>query len=173
MKLTILTFFISLSMSGQSIEYEKIGKTDSLAKKEIFFNRLSSKLIELCGGQAKYDKNIIQSDKDMGVIKFKQELTYSKGMMASESGIITYNVNVYFKDGKFKIIFNDFFHTGKGMSFNAITRDEEYPYKETMWLNYRKKAWKEIKIYLNNEIPTRISIIEKIILTPSELEKEW
>lgn len=159
-------------MSGQSIEFETIGKTDSLAKKEILFNRLSSKLIELIGGQAKYDKSIIQSDKELGVIKFKQELNYIKSGR-SDNGVVKYNVNVFFKDGKYKIIFNDFYHEGMGISLMTITQAEEYPHEEKSWLKFRKRAWKELKEYINSEIPTKISIIGKIIKTPTELEKDW
>ena len=39
-KITLFAFFISLSMSGQSIEFERIGKTDSLIKKEILFESM-------------------------------------------------------------------------------------------------------------------------------------
>lgn len=171
-KTTLFAFFISLSMAGQSIEFEKTGKTDSLAKKEILFNRLSSKLIEIIGGQVKYDKSIIQSDKQLGLIKFKQELNYVKSGR-SDNGVVKYNVSVFFKDGKFKIIFNDFFHEGMGISLMTITQDEEYPHEEKSWMKFRKRAWKELKTYINSEIPTQISIIEKIIITPTELEKDW
>ena len=171
-KITLFAFFISLSMAGQSIEFEKIGKTDSLAKKEILFNRLSSKLIEIIGGQAKYDKSIIQSDKELGVIKFKQELSYVKSGR-SDNGFVKYNVSVFFKDGKYKIIFNDFYHVGVGISLMTITQNEEYPHEEKSWLKFRKRAWKELKTYINAEIPLEISIIEKIIKTPTELEKDW
>jgi hypothetical protein len=171
-KIILFAFFISLSMAGQSIEFERIGKTDSLAKKEILFNRLSSKLIELIGGQAKYDKSIIQSDKELGVIKFKQELNYVKSGR-SDNGVVKYNVSVFFKDEKFKIIFNDFFHEGMGISLMTITQDEEYPHEEKSWVKFRKRAWKELKTYINTEIPPQIYIIEKIIKTPTELEKDW
>ena len=171
-KITLFVFLISLSMAGQSIEFERIGKTDSLAKKEVLFNRLSSKLIEFVGGQAKYDKSIIQSDKELGVIKFKQELNYVKSGR-SDNGVVKYNVSIFFKDGKYKIIFNDFFHEGMGISLMTITQDEEYPHEEKSWLKFRKRAWKELKTYINAEIPPEISIIEKIIKTPTELEKDW
>ncbi len=171
-KITLFTYLISLSMAGQSIEFERIEKTDSLAKKEILFNRLSSKLIELLGGQAKYDKSIIQSNKELGVIKFKQELNYVKSGR-SDNGVVKYNVSVFFKDGKYKIIFYDFYHEGMGISLMSITQDENYPHKEKSWLKFRKRAWKELKTYINTEIPLEISIIEKIIKTPTELEKDW
>lgn len=171
-KITLFAFFISLSMAGQSIEFERIGKTDSLIKKEILFNRLSSKLIELFGGQAKYDKSIIQSDKDLGVIKFKQELNYVKSGR-SDNGVVKFNVSVFLKDGKFKIICNDFFHEGMGISLMAITQDDEYPHNEKNWLNFRKKAWKELKPFIDANIPPQISIIESIIKKPIDSEKEW
>lgn len=171
-KLTIFIFFISLSMVGQSIEFEKIGKTDSIVKKEVLFNRLSSKLIEIIGGQAKYDKSIIQSDKELGVIKFRQELIYAKSGR-SDNGVINYVVNVFFKDGKYRIILNDFVHEGMGISLSTITQDEEYPHEQKSWLKFRKRAWKELKTYINTEIPVGILIIEKILITPNELEKKW
>jgi hypothetical protein len=171
-KITLFAFFISLSMVGQSLEFERIGKTDSLIKKEILFDRLSSKLIELFGGQDKYDKFIIQSAKDQGVIKFKQELNYVKSGR-SDNGVIKYNVSVFLKDGKFKIIFNDFFHEGMGISLMGITQAEEYPHNEKNWLNFRKKAWKELKPFVESRIPPLISIIESMIREPIDSEKDW
>lgn len=159
-------------MAGQSIEFEKIGQTDSLVKKEVLFNRLSNKLIELIGGQDKYDKFVVQSNKELGIIKFRQELNYVKSGR-SDNGVVKYNVNVYFKDGKFKIIFSDFYHEGMGISLFTITNDEEYPHEKSNYLKFRKKAWKELKTYINIEIPARISAIEKIIITPTEFEKDW
>lgn len=171
-KTTLFAFFISLSMAGQSIELERIGKTDSLVKKDVLFNRLNSKLIELLGGQAKYDKSIIQSDKELGVIKFKQELNYVKSGR-SDNGVVKYDVSVFLKDGKFKILFNNFFHEGMGISLMTISQDEEYPHDEKSWLKFRKRAWKELKTYINIQIPLEISTIEKIIKTPTESEKDW
>lgn len=171
-KLTFFIFFISVSVAGQSIEFEKIGKTDSLVKKEVLFNRLSSKLIELVGGQAKYEKSVIQSDKEQGIIKFRQELNYVKSGR-SDNGIVKYVVSVFIKDGKFKIILNDFVHEGIGISLSTITQDEEYPHEQKSWLKFRKKAWKELKTFINAEIPIEILIIEKILITPTELEKDW
>lgn len=171
-KLTLFIFLISTSMIGQSIEFEKIEQTDNLIKKEVLFNRLNSKLIELVGGQANYDKSIIQSDKDLGIIKFKQELRYVKSGR-SDNGVVKYNISVFLKDGKFKIILNDFFHEGMGISLETITPDEEYPHKSRSWLKFREKAWKELKTYINSEIPLKFSILEKILKTPNELEKDW
>ena len=171
-KILLFVFFISLSATGQSIEFEKIGKTDSLVKKEILFSRLNSKLIEFIGGQAKYDKSIIQSDKELGVIKFKQELNWVKSGR-SDNGVVKYNVSVFLKDGKFKIILNDFIHEGMGISLSTITYDEEYPHEQKSWLKFRKRVWKELKVYINSEIPVEISLIEKILTTPTEIEKNW
>ena len=170
-KITIFSLFVTFSLTSQSIVFETIGETDSLIRKEVLFNRLNSKLIEIVGGQANYDNSIIQSDKEQGIIKFKQQLNYVKSSR-SDSGFIKYTVNVFFRDGKYKIIFDDFFHNAP-ISLMTITVDEEYPHEQKSWLRFRKKAWKEIKSYINAEIPVEISSIEKIIKSPTELEKDW
>lgn len=174
MKKNILYIFLITNslVLAQPFEFEKIIVTDSLETKDILFNRLSSRLIEYIGGQDKYEKNIIHSDKELGVIKFKQLLAYKKGLR-SDDGFVDYNVNVYFKDGRFKIVLSDFIHRGKGISLNKVTYDEEYPHKQSDFLKFRKKAWKELKSYIELEVPAIILSIEMLIQTPTEIENDW
>lgn len=170
----LLLFFIShLSMFGQSISFEKIVKTDSSDTKEILFDRLNSRLIEHFGGQKKYQESIIQSDKEIGVIKFKYSSVYDPKGNRSDDGFIKYNVNIFFKNGRFKITLTNLIHSGKGISLNKITDSEEYPHDESNFLKFRKKAWKELKQFINVQMPLQTQIIEKLITTPSELEGDW
>tara|TARA_R100001530_G_C4315209_1_gene154156 strand:+ start:842 stop:1369 length:528 start_codon:yes stop_codon:yes gene_type:complete len=172
--LIIITLLITTSsIFSQTIEFEKVVQTDNSATKGILFDRLSSRLIEYNGGQAKYDKNIVQSDKEIGVIKFKQSMEYNPDGNRSDDGFVNYNVSVFFKDGRFKIILSDLIHEGKGISLYEITNDSEYPHAKTNFLKFRIKAWIELKEYLNIEMPKRISILENMILQPTEQEKDW
>ena len=174
MKKTILLFFISTFMSfSQSIEFEKIVQVDSTETKEILFNRLNSRLIEFFGGQEKYNKNIIQSDSSLGIIKFSQVINYDPKGNRSADGQLTFTTSIYFKDGRYKIIFSDFYHEGKGISLYQITKDEEYPHEKSNFLNFRKKAWKELKHFINEEIPKKFNVIQSLINSQTEIEKDW
>jgi len=170
----ILLFFIScFTTFGQSIEFEKVIETDSLETKEILYNRLSSRLIEYIGGQDKYNKSIIQSDKELGIIKFEQTINYDPKGNRSDDGQIKFIVSVYFKNGRYKIVFSEFNHEGKGISLYQITQDEEYPHDKNNFLNFRKKAWKELKYYINEKIPQNFLLLKNLIESRTELEKNW
>ena len=174
MKYTIIILFISTSsIFGQPLEFEKVIQTDKTATKEILFDRLSSRLIEYMGSQAIYEKNIMQSDKEIGVIKFNQIMDYNPDGNRSDDGSVNYKVAVFLKDGRFKIILSDIVHEGKGISLYEITMDEEYPHAKSSYLKFRKKAWLELKDFLNVEMPKRISILEELILKKTEQEKDW
>ncbi len=160
-------------MNSQSIKFEKVIQTDSTESKLILFERLNSKLMEFMGSKEKYDKNIIQLDKEMGIIKFNQILNYDPKGNRSDDGTVKYQTNVYFKNGRFKIILNDFEHQGKGISLFMITDDSEYPHKKSNYLKFRKKAWLELKIYLNSEMPKTFLTMESLITTPTEMESDW
>ncbi|WP_433834647.1 DUF4468 domain-containing protein [Flavobacterium anhuiense] len=174
LKIIMILGLISFKCFSQSLVFEKVIYLDSTYSKEILFERLNSKLIEFLGGQDKFNKNIIQSDKSLGVIKFKQELSYNKAeFMNSANGIISYNANVYFKDGRAKIILNSIFHKGMGISMDEITNDAVYPHEEKNYLKYRNRKWTEIKDFVNIELPKNISVIESIIRSPLEQESNW
>tara|TARA_R100001377_G_C3149065_1_gene95597 strand:- start:48 stop:572 length:525 start_codon:yes stop_codon:yes gene_type:complete len=170
--LLIICLLLNFSSFSQSIEFEKITEIDSIVAKEILFNRLSSRLYEYFDGQNNYEKNIIQSDKDLGVIKFRQVIRYDPGKARSDIGYVYFNVNVYFKDGKFRIIFSDFVHEAP-ISYYEITEDEEYPHEKRDWLKFRKKGWVKLKEYLEIEMPKKFPIYETMILIPIEQEKDW
>ena len=160
-------------ISAQSIEFEKVVYADSTATKEVLYNRMNSRLIEFIGNEIAYEKSVIQTDKDLGVIKFKQSLEYDPKGNRSDDGDINYTVNVFFKDGRFKIIFDNIYHVGKGISLYNITNDLEYPHEKRSFLRFRKKAWKELKEYVDLNMPKLFLSYESLILVPTEQEKEW
>jgi hypothetical protein len=171
-----LLFIITISCNcfSQSLVFEKIIQIDSTKSKEILFERLNSKLIDYFGGQNNFNKNIIQSDKENGVIKIKQEIAYNKNeFMNSANGVIDFNINVFFKKGRCKILIDNIIHTGMGISMGNITEDKEYPYSDTNYLKFRKRKWVEIKEFIYSEMPKKILVIEKILNTPLEQENDW
>ncbi|MFH6935812.1 DUF4468 domain-containing protein [Flavobacterium sp. FlaQc-30] len=174
--LLILLFVLTISSNcfSQSLVFEKIVQVDSTKSKEILFERLNSKLIDYYGGQNSFNKNIIQSDKENGVIKIKQEMRYSKNeFMNSANGVIDFNINVFFKKGRCKVLIDNITHTGMGISMGAITEDKEYPHTDKDYLKFRKRKWIEIKDFIYSEMPKKILMIEKILNTPLEQENEW
>jgi hypothetical protein len=173
-KALLILAFISIKGFSQPLIYEKVTHLDSTLTEQILFERLNSSLIVLLGGQDNFNKNIIQSDKQNFTIKFKQELTYSKNeLMNSANGTIFFNVNVYFKKGRYKIIIDNIVHKGIGISMNELTQDKEYPYNNSNYLKFRKRKWIEIKEWIELEIPKTIVAIEKIINKPLEQESNW
>lgn len=154
--------FISFKGFSQPLIYEKIIHVDSTLAEQVLFERLNSKLIILLGGQDNFNKNIIQSDKQNVTIKFRQELIYTKNeFMNSANGTVCFNANVYFKNGRYKIVIDNIAHKGIGISMNEITQDKEYPYDNSNYLKFRKRKWIEIKEWIELEIPKTIKAIEK------------
>ncbi|MBC7845518.1 MAG: hypothetical protein H7Y10_03400 [Flavobacterium sp.] len=172
--LLIICLFCLTHIFAQPLIFEKLVIIDSITSKEVLFERLNTRLIDVMEGQDKFNKNIIQSDKEIGVIKYKNVISYDVNeFMNSANGIISYNVNVYFKKGRFKIIIDNIIHKGLGVSMDELTIDIQYPHKHSNYLKYRNRKWVEIKEFINNEIPKHISTVEKLILTPSEQESKW
>lgn len=171
--LILIAFSLSTKSFAQTVEFEKIIYTDSTSTKEILYNRMNSRLIEFIGNEKQYEKSVIQSDKELGVIKFKQTLNYDPKGNRSDDGEIHYTVNVYFKDGRFKIILSEIFHVGKGISLYEITNDIEYPHEKRNFLKFRKKAWKELKKYVYNNMPNLFLSYENLILVQTEQERDW
>jgi hypothetical protein len=100
-------------------------------------------------------------------------LRYNPKGNRSDDGLVEYNVNIFFKDSRFKIILTDIIHTGKGASLYEITDDAVYPHDKRNFLKFRKRAWIELKEYINIEMPKKISLFEELILVPIEQEKDW
>lgn len=171
--LSILFLIFGNVISAQSIEFEKVVYADSSTTKEVLFNRMNTRLIEFIGNEIEYEKSVIQADKDLGIIKFKQSLEYDPEGNRSDDGDINYTVNVFFKDGRFKIILDNIFHVGKGISLYDITNDLEYPHDKRNFLKFRKKAWKELKQYVDMNMPKLFISYESLILVPTEQEEDW
>ena len=172
-KLFLITLLISSITFSQPVKFERVTQTDSSITKEVLFNRLSSRLINHIEGQDKYEKSIIQSNFETGVIIFNQKMSYNPKGNRSDDGLLHYKVNAYFKDGRFKIILSEIIHEGKGLSLYQLTEDTEYPYEKRNFLKYRIKWWKEVKGFANIEMPKILTKFERIILTPTEQEKDW
>jgi hypothetical protein len=173
-RLIVLAFLIFIAkVYPQAISFEKIIYIDSTTSKEILFERLNSRLIELVGSQDKYSKSVVQADKDLGVIKYKQGLNYHiNEFMNSANGEVFFDVNVYFKKGRYKIVIDNIVHKAP-ISLGLMTQDKDYPHEKKDWLKYRKRKWVEIKEWLNSEIPKMIVLIEKSIDKPLEMESKW
>lgn len=177
MKTSKILFIIFLIYSNvtfaQSIEFEKVIYADSSAKKGVLYNRMNTRLIEFIGNELVYEKSIIQANKNLGIIKFKQSIEYDPKGNRSDDGDINYTVNVFFKDGRFKIILNNIYHVGKGISLYNITDDLEYPHEKRSFLKFRKKAWIELKEYVDLNMPKLFKSYESLILVPTEQEEDW
>jgi hypothetical protein len=172
----LLVLFLILSgnvIYAQSIKFEKVVYADSSATKAVLFNRMNTRLIEFIGNELEYEKNIIQADQDLGIIKFKELIGYDPKGNRSDDGVINYTVNVFFKDGRFKIILDDIVHEGKGISLYEVTNDLEYPHEKRNFLKFRKKAWKELKEYVDLNMPKLFPSYENLILVPTEQEEDW
>jgi hypothetical protein len=109
----------------------------------------------------------------LGIIKFKELIGYDPKGNRSDDGVINYTVNVFFKDGRFKIILDDIVHEGKGISLYEVTNDLEYPHEKRNFLKFRKKAWKELKEYVDLNMPKLFPSYENLILVPTEQEEDW
>ena len=106
-------------------------------------------------------QNVIQmDDKDEIVGKALMQVYYKRLGMQREGGYINYTISIYFKDGKYKYLITNFYHTGQydsfGNYFNAIGTCEAM-------VNEKRRSYKKLYNYFLTELDNNTkSLIERL-----------
>ncbi|SIR03422.1 protein of unknown function [Chryseobacterium sp. RU37D] len=167
----LFIFIFSVSFAQDKLSYSLIVKVDSLTKKEVLFDRVSNRMASLYGSNFKYEKDVIISDRNQGIIKLKFSKPYHKGdAFSNVAGDIFFTMTFLFKDGKSKIDLSDFEHVGNA-SMGVILNTEDYPYSNyKMFKGTMNKNWKNLRAYLDESKDSLLDLGESIVKKPGEAE---
>jgi hypothetical protein len=143
----LLILTSSSLLAQENVNFEKVIKTDSLKKAEIF-----TIVNDWFASTYNSANDVIQmSDKDEGVIIGNGSMSYDYGKMsyACYTGYIKYTIKVYIKDSRYKVVLTNFRHSvkagnGQQCSLGAITSKELYA-ASGMSKKYHNKVWTDIK----------------------------
>ena len=139
----------------KNLSFEKVIQTENINKTDLFIS-----VNEWFATSYNSANDVIQmSDKEAGKIIGKGVMNCNMDGNSSYDGKINYTINVAIKDNRYKVILSNFTHTGKGISLGLITNEEIYSTKG-MLKKYNNKAWKDIKLMIEdycNNIFTDIS----------------
>lgn len=131
--------------STNKISYTDVVSVDSLVKKQELF----SKVREWFAKTYNSSTNVIQmEDKENGKIVGKALIQiYKKTAITNyEWGAIHYTISIYIKDGRYKYVITDFYHTGQYTSSGGIGLNiPNYGVCEGM-INYKPTFWDPINI---------------------------
>lgn len=152
------------------LSLEKIVEVDSTSS-GVLYNRAKSYVAK---HYDTLDQVINLDDKDAGTIilnlNFKYNCTLSTGF-ATYSGNISYTLELFFKDNRYKYRFSNFKHHTEGIITDAEEHPKDFRYKSEK--RYFNKLWKDIKIQINTEIKEVSTSLETAMLIPLESEKDW
>lgn len=174
--ITSLLILVSLFTFGQKpLIIERVVQVDSVSKDELFDR---AKL--WVASTYNSSRNVMQiENKESGHIMGKALIRYNSNIFmgsGATQGIIDYTFNIYFKDGRYKYGFSDFYHDANGISdFGLITTDDDYPRSTSKAAQkWENKVWQDIKSQIGDEMLLILSNLEVIMNHPIETQKnDW
>lgn len=178
--LFILTVLIisNFCYSQEPLKWEEVVKVDSTITKDELFNRAR----HWFSTTFKNEKEVIStSDKERGEISGNGLLTYKSDRfyvgVVCVNGHVSFKINVYAKDGRYKYVFHSFIHEGsfydgnRPISYGELTNSEVAPKPTRNGPN--AKAWAEIKEQTSNKVATLISSLKEEMSKKSEANDNW
>lgn len=170
MKYLVLVLICLPFLAYSQLSYEKVVEVDSTSK-NILYNRAKSWVAKSLENP---ERAINLDDAESGTIilnlNFKYDCKLSTGF-ARYSGYISYNLELFFKENRYKFRFSNFIHPTEG----TITESEEHPkdFKYKSERKYFNKLWKDIKLQIDTEVTDLSVLMEKEMVIPLESEKDW
>jgi hypothetical protein len=170
---TGLTLLLSIFIYCQDLQFEEVVKVDSTITKEELYNRARSWLAKTY----KSEKDVMSiEDKSSGELTGNGALRYDSQSLYFAAdcarGYITYKINIYFKDGRYKYNLHSFRHEGTRCPGGAITSygiltESEKPTRGP------KRGWTEIKELTRRDISKTIESLKEEMNKKYEASKDW
>ncbi|HPR33610.1 MAG TPA: DUF4468 domain-containing protein [Prolixibacteraceae bacterium] len=155
-----LLLLINLCVSAQiSIAYSEVIQKDSVTKEDLY-NR---GLLWFAKSFKNPDEVIKYKDDKSCHILGKSEIDYA-GIDPYYRGKISFEIELLFKDGRFKYEFKNFTHEGENINIGVITDEEEASFKAFGSSKaYRDREWLNIKRMIENEANKMKATLSKTI----------
>ncbi|WPO89925.1 DUF4468 domain-containing protein [Chryseobacterium sp. HR92] len=166
--------FLSLFYFSQELKFEDVVKVDSLTTKDELYNRARSWYADTFNSEKDVmsidDKNLGEISGN-GAIRYEPRGFYFGALCAT--GYISYKINIYVKDGRYKYNFHTFIHEGTRcpgggglVSYGILTQEKEHP-------NQPNKGWKEVKELANITAERLISSLNDAMNKKHETNNDW
>lgn len=129
---------LPIDKSTNKITYSEVVPVDSSVSKQELFGRAR----EWFAKTYRSSTNVIQmEDKESGIIVGKALFQVYHRALGSNypSGYINYTISVYLKDGRYKYVFTNFYHSGQGMAAGyGVCEDMLNTKDNVLGLSYQK-----------------------------------
>lgn len=181
---TLSSFF--LCKSQKPLYYTEVIFVDSTTSKQELFDRARIWFTTYFTDS----KEVIQvADKDYGELVFRGIIPYDSKvneLSSGTKGIISFDVKLYIKTGKYKYQFTNFRHEGTGgyeflgsnssttrfetISFGLLTMDSLIPrdrFERKMDYGWQNRVWKDLKQFAGGRSYELVEFLKKSMLTPS------
>lgn len=175
----IISILAIAAQSQDPLTFEDVVYVDSLIGKEELFNRGNQWIVSIF----KNPQKVIQlSDREEGQIICKGNFEYNQkkfiwGGSETTKGYINFTIKLFFKEGRYKYIFTDFFHEpiNQGNSFGLITAADEFQGKMPLTSKgWRKWIWDDIKEQIVGNVETmKSSLIEQMEKKSESVNDDW
>ena len=169
------TFFTLLLFSQEPIQYESVINVDSVSKEDLF-KRGEYFLVSVFKNPQKV---IVLSDTEKGQLICKGAFPYMQskkiwGGWENTKGTIDFKLSIYFKEGRYKYVIEDFIHNANGdYSFGIITNELEWSGKRK--LNSKKWnswIWNDLKKQTQTNSANLLTALKASMIKPLETEKD-
>ncbi len=172
--LSILLILINCLIYAQELKFEEVVKVDSLTTKDELYNRARSWYADTFNSEKDVmsidDKNLGEISGN-GAIRYEPKGFYFGALCAT--GYISYKINIYVKDGRYKYNFHSFIHEGTRcpgggglVSYGILTQDKEHPKQPN-------KGWREVKDLANRTAERLISSLNDAMNKKHETNNDW
>lgn len=175
---TLFIFLISIFAFSQEFKFEEVVQVEDSSNKDELFNRARSWI----GKTFKDEKYVIATEdratgeiSGNGIVKYRTSKIYFG--VACVEGYVSFKLNIFVKDGRYKYIFDTFRHSGtaglgsREIDYGLLTMNTEPPQPSRG--NANKKAWNDIKDKTTIEANELIESLKKAMNQKSENSKDW
>lgn len=172
--LFLLIFLLSIPLLSQELKYEEVVTVDSTITKEELYNRARSWYAD----NYKSEKDVMSiDDKSLGEISGNGAIRYEpRGLYFGALcavGYISYKINIYVKDGRYKYNLHSFIHEGTRcsgggslVSYGLLTEEKEHPTRPN-------KGWREVKELAKTTSEILIKSLKEAMSRKHETSKDW
>lgn len=171
--LFLLVLTLNLFAYGQEIQFEDVVKIDSTVSKEELYNRARSWLAKTY----KSEKDVMSiEDRSSGEISGNGAIKYNPQSLFfgvdCARGFISYKINIYVKEGRYKYKLHSFVHEGTRcpggsiISYGLLTNSEK-PSRGA------KIGWNETKQLAKADAIKTIESLKQSMNTQYESSNDW
>ncbi len=187
----LFALFFLFGKSQQPLYYTQVIVIDSTTSKEELFDRARLWF----NNNFTSSKEVIQvADRNYGEMVCRGIIPYSSNVIdqsSSTKGQISFDVKIYFKQGRYKYEFTNFRHEGTGgymwatgnednnkyppVSFGLLTVDSLIPkdkFNRPIDYKWQNKVWQDLKLFAGGRSFELVELLKKYMATPAPARKE-